>query len=111
VYTLREKLNLWRGKWSPYSKNMWNQMLPTDVAAVVPELEIPVYFLHGKYDYTVAYPLTKSYFEKLKAPLKGFYTFESSAHSPFFEEPEKMQLIMRSDVLGGGIEHADAAGD
>ncbi|QIB70483.1 hypothetical protein Ami103574_14805 [Aminipila butyrica] len=29
----------------------------------------------------------KEYYVQLKTPLKGFYTFEHSAHSPLFEEP------------------------
>ena len=37
----------------------------------------------------------------ISAPVKGFYTFENSAHSPMFEEPEKMQYILKTDVLGG----------
>lgn len=106
-YTLREKLNIWRGKWSPYSKKLWNQMLAMDITAVVPELQIPVYLLHGVYDYTVAYPLTKSYFEQLRAPLKGFYTFEYSAHSPIFEEAERARRILREDVLAGVTNLAD----
>jgi hypothetical protein len=51
----------------------------------VTELKLPVYFFHGIYDYTVSYILAKEYFEKLKTPLKGFYTFKQSAHSPLFE--------------------------
>ncbi len=65
-------------------------------------------FFHGRYDYTCSYTLAKSYFEKLKAPLKGFYTFEQSAHSPAFEEPEKMQKILVNDVLVGANNLADA---
>ena len=65
------------------------------------KLEIPVYFLHGLHDYTCAYPLARDYFEKLEAPVKGFYTFEGSAHSPMFEEPEKVQMILLEDVLTG----------
>jgi len=106
-YTLREKINIWRGKWSPYSKTLWNQMLATDITAVVPELPVPTYFLHGVYDYTVAYALTKAYFAQLKAPLKGFYTFERSAHSPIFEEAEKTRRILREDVLTGVTNLAD----
>jgi len=34
--------------------------------------------------------------------MKGFYTFEQSAHSPMFEEPEKMQKVLREDVLALG---------
>jgi len=100
-YTLREKVNIWRGKWSDCSTNLWNQMIAADLTAKVTKLDIPVYFFHGIYDYTCSYTLAKDYFEKLQAPLKGFYTFEQSAHSPLFEEPEKMQYILQKDVLKG----------
>lgn len=100
-YTLSEKLNLWRGKFFSRSSSfsLWDKMQVTDLSQMVTKLEIPVYFLHGKYDYTCAYPLAKEYFEKLDAPVKGFYTFEESAHSPMFEEPEKMRQILLEDVL------------
>jgi hypothetical protein len=39
--------------------------------------------------------------------LKGFYTFKQSAHSPLFEEPDKMGEIMRKDVLKGAKGLAD----
>ena len=39
--------------------------------------------------------------------MKGFYIFEESAHSPMFEEPEKMQKILREDVLAGENNLAD----
>jgi hypothetical protein len=64
--------------------------------------------LEGVYDYTCSYTLAKEYFEQLKAPVKGFYTFEQSAHSPMFEEPEKTQKILREDVLAGANSLADA---
>lgn len=76
-------------------------MLSTDLAREVRELELPVYFFEGVYDYTVSYALATSYFEQLKAPVKGFYTFERSAHSPLFEEPEKTIRILKEDVLAG----------
>jgi predicted alpha/beta-fold hydrolase len=57
---------------------------------------------------TCSFTEAKSYFEQLKAPLKGFYTFKHSAQSPLFEEPEKMQRILREDVLAGVNNLADA---
>jgi len=53
--------------------------------------EIPVYFLHGRYDHAVSYTLAKNYFELFQAPEKAFFTFEHSAHSPHFEEPERVR--------------------
>lgn len=106
-YTFRERINVWRGKWSAASTQMWTEMLTADLTAKVPKLEIPVYFLHGIHDYTVCYPLAKDYFQKLKAPRKGFYTFEQSAHSPAFEEPERARRILTEDVLAGVTNLAD----
>jgi len=106
-YTLTEKINLWRGKAAMGVSSMWTEVLAIDLAEHVPRVGIPVYFLHGVHDYTVSYPLAKSYFDRLEAPVKGFYTFEQSAHSPLFEEPEKTCRIMREDVLIGATGLAD----
>jgi len=105
-YTLSEKINMWRGKVFSGSR-LWNTQLSTDLTKKVTRLEIPVYFFHGVYDYTVSYPLAKSYYERLDAPLKGFYTFTKSAHSPLFEEPKRMREIMQGDVLAGAKGLAD----
>lgn len=104
-YTIGEKINYWRGKFS--SKPIRNQAFATDLTQVVNRLDLPVYFFHGIYDYTCSYTLAKEYFESLQAPLKGFYTFEQSAHSPIFEEPEKMRQILREEVLTGTTRQAD----
>jgi len=106
-YTLLEKVNLWRGKSQSGVSSMWDEMIDTDLTIKVPELEIPVYFFGGIYDYTCSYTLAKDYLAKLQAPMKGFYTFEQSAHSPMFEEPEKMGHILQEDVLQGGNNLAD----
>jgi pimeloyl-ACP methyl ester carboxylesterase len=66
-----------------------------------------VYFLGGKYDYTCCYSLQKEYYERIQAPLKGFYTFENSAHSPMYEEPELAMRIFEQDVLKGMNNLAD----
>jgi pimeloyl-ACP methyl ester carboxylesterase len=106
-YTLLEKVNMWRGKSQSGVSPFWDEMIATDLTIKVPELEIPVYFFGGIYDYTCSYTLAKDYLEKLQAPMKGFYTFEQSAHSPLFEEPEKMLHILQEDVLQGVNNLAD----
>jgi pimeloyl-ACP methyl ester carboxylesterase len=100
-YTLIEKVNMWRGKSQSGVSPFWDEMIATDLSIQVSALDIPVYFFEGIYDYTCSYTEAKSYFEILRAPLKGFYTFEQSAHSPLFEEPEKMLRILLEDVLAG----------
>lgn len=106
AYTFREKVNLWRGKFLSKAI-LWNECLATDLTQRVTALEIPTYFGSGIFDYTVSYTEAKAYFEKLRAPLKGFYTFEQSAHSPMHEEPARMRQILREDVLAGRNSLAD----
>jgi pimeloyl-ACP methyl ester carboxylesterase len=107
AYTLGEKVNLWRGKFSSLAI-LREPMFAMDLTQLAPALDLPVYFMHGRYDYTVTYAETKAYFDQLDAPRKGFYTFEQSAHSPMFEEPERMRMILQEDVLTGANRLADA---
>jgi pimeloyl-ACP methyl ester carboxylesterase len=100
-YTFGEKLNLWRGKAQGGVSILFETMQRTDLSQQVTEFHLPVYFISGIHDYTCNYALSKDYFEKINAPVKGFYTFEQSAHSPIFEEPQKIQKILREDVLTG----------
>jgi pimeloyl-ACP methyl ester carboxylesterase len=106
-YTLTEKINLWRAKARNGVSVLWKTSLATDLSQQVTRLELPVYFFEGVYDYTCSYTLAKDYFHKITAPLKGFYTFENSAHSPIFEEAEKSLQILRENVLAGTNSLAD----
>lgn len=108
AYTLREKYNIWKSKIFFLSKtNLKTETLSTDFQATYPNIDIPVYFICGKYDLTVNSDLSKDYYNQLKAPLKGFYTFRHSAHGPLFEEPAKMREILEKDVLNGKNKYAD----
>jgi pimeloyl-ACP methyl ester carboxylesterase len=98
AYTFREKVNIWRGKFTSAAL-LRDPMFAADLTQQVTQFHLPVYFFEGAFDYTCSCSLAKSYFEKLEAPLKRFYLFEQSAHSPLFEEPEKMLKILREDVL------------
>jgi pimeloyl-ACP methyl ester carboxylesterase len=60
----------------------------------VPALEVPVWFVSGKYDYITVASITRDYYEALQAPAKGFVLFERSAHMPLFEEPGKFAELM-----------------
>ena len=106
-YTFMEKVHTWTAKAKSGVALLWNDMLTSDLSKEVTELAVPVYFFSGVYDYTVNHTLAKDYFEKIQAPVKGFYTFEQSAHSPIFEEPEKVLGILKQDVLAGTNNLAD----
>ncbi len=106
-YTLREKVDLWRGRAFSRGFGLWDQLIRIDLRTTVPALQIPVYFLEGKYDYTAVTSLARDYFEQLQAPVKGFYEFDNSAHSPLLEQPHDAHRILEHDVLTGSTTLAD----
>jgi pimeloyl-ACP methyl ester carboxylesterase len=111
AYTLREKVAIWKSKFLFLPKtNLKNQALLTDFSEVYPQVDVPVYFICGKYDLTVNTGLTRDYYNHLKAPLKGFYTFMNSAHGPLFEEPDRFMQIIEADILRLEKNMADRSG-
>jgi pimeloyl-ACP methyl ester carboxylesterase len=100
AYTFMEKINVWRGKlWSrPF---FWEDLLRDDLSARLTSLKLPVYFFVGKHDQTANPTLSRAYFDAINAPVKGFYEFENSAHSPLFEEPVLATEILLEDVVNG----------
>jgi pimeloyl-ACP methyl ester carboxylesterase len=105
-YTLTEKINLWRGK--ILLNKIKSLKMDADLRDKVTTLDVPVYFFSGAYDYTVNYKMSKEYLDQLRAPLKGFYLFENSAHSPIFEEPDKVTQIIKNDILSNTNKLADS---
>jgi pimeloyl-ACP methyl ester carboxylesterase len=101
VYTPAERINIWRGKIFAGKTPVGLSHLFFNAFSEIPEIEVPIYFFAGIYDYTVCYSLQQKYYEYIKAPLKAFYTFQNSAHSPPYEEPEKALEILTQDVLNG----------
>jgi pimeloyl-ACP methyl ester carboxylesterase len=106
-YTIAEKSRLWRGRSFSRSFGLWDQFIRVDLRTSVPRLRVPVYFLEGRYDQTCSTELARDYFRRLDAPLKGFYEFGSSAHSPVLEEPGHAHRILQDDVLAGTATLAD----
>ncbi len=108
AYTLKEKINIWNSKLTFINKtHLREQVLKTDIPGLISKIDIPVYFMSGKYDLTVNRDLAMKYLEDIESPIKGFYTFENSAHSPMFEEPLRFKEILVKDVLNGTTTMAD----
>jgi pimeloyl-ACP methyl ester carboxylesterase len=78
---------------------LWDEISNHDLSKENRRLEIPVYIFHGIYDYTCSYELSREYFKNIEAPVKKFFTFYESAHSPIFEEPAKSIEIIRNEIL------------
>lgn len=100
-YTLPEKINYWQGKVFMKSTKVYEKFTDTNLVDPPKSFEIPIYFFSGVYDYTCPYPLSLAYYKTIEAPIKGFYTFENSAHSPLWEEPNRTIGILIKDVLQG----------
>ncbi|WP_405159115.1 alpha/beta fold hydrolase [Paenibacillus sp. FSL H8-0283] len=66
-------------------REAFDQNLPD----IVDHLEIPTYFVTGKYDYMTTANAARDYFDVLDAPIKDFIVLNESAHYPQFEEKEK----------------------
>jgi pimeloyl-ACP methyl ester carboxylesterase len=83
-----------------FSKDfLWAVIMKTNLFKAIPSQQIPIYILQGTSDYETSYIIAKEYFDRLQAPVKKFYTFENSAHSPVFEEPEKFEKILNEILL------------
>ncbi len=83
-------------------RNLWTaELYNIDIAEEIIRLEVPVYFLAGRFDYFSSSTLVYEYFDKLEAPRgKHFYWFERSGHKPAREEPDRFHTIMAEEVIG-----------
>lgn len=80
--------------------HLLTEMYTVNFFNLVPRVEVPVYFLAGKYDIISPIELLESYFQMLEAPQgKQLIHFNSSAHFPFFEEPNHFWNIMVHNVI------------
>ena len=72
-------------------KEAYDEPLPE----VVTELDLPFYFVMGKYDYMTSVSAAKNYFEDIETnKTKEFIVYDNSAHYPHFEEEDKFYAWM-----------------
>ncbi|QNK88988.1 alpha/beta hydrolase [Sporosarcina sp. resist] len=75
-------------------EKLLSDLLENPIPTIVTKLEIPLYFVMGKYDYMTSSNAAKKYFDMIEAEHKEFISFEKSAHYPQFEEKEKFNEWM-----------------
>lgn len=82
-------------------KHLWNDdFYRINLFEQIPQLEVPVYFFVGRYDYFTPSEIAESYYQKLIAPKgKHLIWFEKSGHKPEIEEPDKFNDVMLNQVL------------
>jgi pimeloyl-ACP methyl ester carboxylesterase len=83
----------WRG--FRFSMNaMWPEVSRLNLIELVPELQMPVFFLLGRKDPWIPPDTSVAYFDALAAPAKKLVWFEHSGHEPFIDEPNKFNATM-----------------
>ncbi|MDM5247253.1 alpha/beta hydrolase [Lysinibacillus sp. G4S2] len=71
-------------------KEVFDKPLPK----IATKLDLPFYFVMGKYDAMTSSNSAENYFNLIEADKKEFISFEKSAHYPQFEEKEKFYRWM-----------------
>jgi pimeloyl-ACP methyl ester carboxylesterase len=79
-------------------KKLWPEIMNCNLLMQVPKLEIPIYFLVGRYDYNTPFELVEKYYNQLIAPKKTLIWFENSSHNPHYEEAQKFNDILINEI-------------
>ena len=84
------------------SQHMSYDVIDGAIIDHITEVEVPVYFFTGRFDFTTPFELVQQYYDILNAPYKEIVWFEDSAHFPFFEQPGEFAQKMKEVLI-----HAD----
>jgi pimeloyl-ACP methyl ester carboxylesterase len=100
-YSFSEGLNSVRLKGFDFSMSaMWDEIKNTDLTKEIQSIEVPVYFVEGKYDMATPTVQVEEFYNSLDAKKgKKLIIFENSAHLPIIEEKKKYQDLLVNVVL------------
>lgn len=79
---------------------LWTQIFnQVDLFTQLPRIDVPVFFLIGRFDSVVSHAVAQRYFDMVHAPKgKQFITFEASGHWPHLEEPARFRTVLKNEV-------------
>lgn len=97
-YGLLDKVNWVRGLMDTFT-TVYPQLYGVDFRMQAARLDVPVYFIVGRWDVNAMTPLAEAYFNILEAPHKKLIWFEDSAHTPLWDEPAHFVDVMVNTVL------------
>ncbi|MFP4363495.1 MAG: alpha/beta fold hydrolase [Spirochaetia bacterium] len=97
-HTLIDRINLVRAVLAGVNY-VYPQLADMDFEETIPQLQVPVYFITGRYDYTCVASITERYFNSLEAPYKQLVWFEDSGHNPCYQEADRFNEFMSSEVI------------
>lgn len=94
-YSLVDKINWLRGLVKVFNR-VYPQLADLELRKEAPSLEVPVYFILGRYDVNAMTSLAEDYYRILEAPHKELIWFEKSGHPPLYSEAGKLvDLLVR----------------
>ncbi len=93
-YTLGDVLRVPKGL-RLYARAMTYDVPADTLRTDVTSVQVPVYFVAGRWDEVTPSELAERYLAALRAPRKGILWFERSAHFPFLEEPAHFAEVLR----------------
>lgn len=85
--------------WSARWLKVFNDASEENLIETLPAVDCPVYFFAGRKDYQTNSAIAERYYAVLRAPKKGFFWFESSAHGVPTSEPGRLQQLIIDKVL------------
>lgn len=97
-YGLIDKVNWFRGLIDGFTV-VYPQLADLDFTTQANQLNVPVYFVVGRWDVNAMASLVERYYTGLQAPHKELIWFEKSGHTPIYEEPNKFVDVMVKRVL------------
>ncbi len=92
-YNFTHKLNYFKSCLSS-AKTMYSQVMKIDFFKELKQLDIPMFFIAGKYDYVTPTALVEKFCDELDAPQKKLIVFDNSGHLPQLEEHEQFAEIL-----------------
>lgn len=95
-YSFIDKIRYFQGLLNTFPI-VYSQLQDINFVTQANRLEVPVYYLIGRHDYTAKF--IEEYFNVLEAPSKELIWFENSAHGEVWTEADKFHDIMINKVL------------
>ncbi len=82
------------------SKCLWDEIYRVDFTTRSIDVNVPVFFIEGRHDYTVPSEVLVDYFPFINATRgKDIIWFDESAHFPMLEEPDKFVEVLCQRIL------------
>jgi pimeloyl-ACP methyl ester carboxylesterase len=82
-----------------YSEQMIRDLTANNFFVEVPQIDIPIYFIHGRHETHVFPELTLSYYEQLIAPQgKKWFWLEKSSHMYHPDDAKEVERLLISEL-------------